>query len=165
MSSDSNDCADAERRLWREIERHQIGMLGLTGSDAAHFQPMTAFAEPADDLIWFYTRNDTDLAKQVAAGRRGAFVFQSRELYACIEGELVADHDDGRIQKYWNSVVAAWYPEGRDDARLTLLRLDCASAQVWLSEGGPLRFAWEIVKANAARHEPHVGRRADINFH
>lgn len=164
MSSDTKDRAAVERRLWNEIERHQVGMLGLVGSDPAHFQPMTAFAEPSGEQIWFYTRDDTDLVRQVAAGHGAMFVFQARDIYACIGGNLVVRHDDARIRKYWNAVVAAWYPEGRDDPHLTMLHMTCDSAQVWLSEG-PIRFAWEIAKANATKHEPHVGRRADLSFH
>jgi general stress protein 26 len=165
MTSDPKDRADAERRLWREIERHQVGMLGLSGCDQAHFQPMTAFAEPGSDKIWFYTRIDTELARQAGPGHAAMFVFQTKDLHACIGGELSIDHDDDRIAKYWNAVVAAWHPEGRDDPGLSMLRFECADAQVWLSEAGPIRFAWEIAIANARRHEPHLGRRAELDFH
>ena len=57
-------------------------------------------------------------------------------------------------------MVAAWYPGGRDDPHVTLLRLSTGDAQVWLSESGPLKFAWEIAKANLSHHEPEIGENA-----
>ena len=45
-----------------------------------------------------------------------------------------------------------------------LLRLDCADAEVWLSEG-LAKFAWEIAKANATHKTPDRGGRAHIEFH
>ena len=52
MSIDMTDRTAVERRLWDEIERHQIGMLGVVGAQS-HMQPMTAFVEPDREQIWF----------------------------------------------------------------------------------------------------------------
>lgn len=165
MNIDMDDRAAVERRLWDEIERHQIGMLGVAGASAHHTQPMTAFVEQDREEIWFFTRSDTELARQVGDGHPAMFVFQQKELQACISGELTLQHDPARIAKYWNAVVAAWYPQGKDDPRLTMMRLECKDAEVWISQAGPARFAWEIAKANATKHEPHIGGKANLHFH
>lgn len=162
MAIDPNDRDAVERRLWKEIQDEQIGMLGLAGSEQ-HFQPMTAFAEKDAGHIWFFTYKDTDLAAQ--AGGKAMFVFQTKGLWACIDGRLSQQHDRARIDKYWNAVVAAWYPEGKDDPRLTLLRLDADEAAVWISEAGPVKFAWEIARANAQHRRPDLGGRADLDLH
>jgi general stress protein 26 len=162
------DREDVENRLWREIEKVRYGMLGVVGAGPAqHFQPMTPFLEPETGTIWFFTRNDTDLAKASAGeGAQAMFTIQSKdnELQACIGGRLTQDHDRARIDKYWNAVVSAWYPEGKDDPRLTLMRLDGEDAAVWLSEQGPIKFAYEIAKANLTKTEPDIGERASIDL-
>ena len=163
MTTDVKDQAAAERRLWDEIERHQTGMLGLVG-EKSHFQPMTAFLERDRHQIWFFTRNDTDLVHQVGVLHPAMFVFQLRDIQACIGGEITIDHDAERIRKYWNAVVSAWYPEGREDPHLTLLRMDCDDAQVWISQGA-MKFAWEIARANATKTAPKLGGRASLDFH
>ena len=86
MNLDMNDRTAVERRLWDEIERHQVGMLGIVGADVHHTQPMTAFVEGHD--LWFFTRADTDLARRVGEGHEAIFVFQAKDLYACLSGEL-----------------------------------------------------------------------------
>lgn len=156
--------AEVQDRLWNAIEKHQIGMLGVLG-DNHHFQPMTAFLERDTNEIWFFTYNDTDLAQATRGGAEAAFIFQTREVQACVDGRIEAVHDRARIDRYWNAHVAAWYPGGKDDPRLTLLRLDCTDAAVWVSEVGPVRYAWEIARANASKQTPDVGERQDLNLH
>lgn len=165
MSTDLTNRADVERRLWDEIEKHNTGMLGITGSGHHHTQPMTAFVERKSNQIWFFTRTDTDLAREIGEGKTAMFVHQLKDLHACIAGQLTLQLDPERIDKYWNAVVAAWYPDGKDDPHLTMLCLDCDDAQVWISEGGPVKFAWEIAKANATHTTPDVGGTANLNFH
>ena len=156
---------EIEDRLWKAIENGQhTGMLGISG-DGHHFQPMTAFVERETGQIWFYTYKDTDLAEAAQAGGHGSFIFQSRDLWACIDGTLTIDHDAARIDKYWNVHVAAWYPQGKDDPRLTMLRLDCDEAGVWIAEGGPVKYAFEVAKANVTKTTPDIGERRDINLH
>ncbi|MDO8901565.1 MAG: pyridoxamine 5'-phosphate oxidase family protein [Phenylobacterium sp.] len=164
MTTDIKDAAAVERRLWDEIEKDQIGMLGVVGGPAHHLQPMTAFVEPSANRLWFFTRNDTDLVRDIGAGHTAMFVFQQRDFRACVGGRLTVRQDRERMDRYWNAVVAAWYPEGKDDPHLTLLSLDCDDAQVWISQAGPMRFAWEIAKANATGHTPDLGARAEVRF-
>ena len=161
--------AEVETRLWKHIEHNGLGMLGLVGQTAGasrHFQPMTAFAEPDRQRLWFFTRDDTDLARDVADGAQAMFVLQAKDhnLQACIAGDLHIDRDRVRIDKYWSAIVAAWYPQGRDDPHLTLLCFDATDAQVWLSTAGPVKFGWEIAKANLTGETPDVGSRASLKL-
>ncbi|MFN3524230.1 MAG: pyridoxamine 5'-phosphate oxidase family protein [Phenylobacterium sp.] len=164
MSSKPLDRATVERRLWNDLQSHQIGMLGVADQAPRHIQPMTAFAEPDQGELWFFSRNDTDLVRRIEDGSPALFVFQTKDIQACLTGDLVVRHDDARMDKYWNAVVSAWYPEGKDDPHLTMLRMRVADAEVWLREAGPVRFAWEIAKANARREMPDLGERAHLRF-
>jgi general stress protein 26 len=165
VNIDTKDTAAIEKRLWDDIQHHQTGMLGITGGAPHHTQPMTAFVEPERGQIWFFTRTDTDLARQIGEGATAMFVYQQKNIQACIAGDLTLQHDPARIDKYWNAVVAAWYPDGKADSHLTLLCLDCVDAQVWFSEGGLMKFAWEIAKANTTHKTPDLGGHAHLNFH
>lgn len=166
MGTDMKDQAEVQSRLWREIEKRQIGMLGLVGEAPRHFQPMTAFLDQDAGQLWFFTYNDTDLAESAGPGAQAMFVFQhERELFACIGGALRIAVDRERMDRYWNAAVAAWYPNGKDDPKLTMLCLDPRDAEVWISETGPIRYAWEVAKANATHSTPDVGGHTSLNLH
>jgi general stress protein 26 len=167
--TDQHNPKDVENRLWKEIERGRYGMLGLVGVEhPQHFQPMTAFPESENGQIWFFTRDDTDLAKAVTAAEAPHAMLtissKDQEVQACLGGTLALSQDRERIEKFWSPVVAAWYPDGKDDPHLTLLRMDLEDAAVWLSEAGPVRFAFEIARANLTGRKPDLGGRAEVKF-
>lgn len=166
MGADNQDKAAVESRLWHEIEKNGTQMLGVVGGEPRHFQPMTAFVERETSQLWFFTYKDADIAETVASGEAQAmFVIQGKELRGCIGGRLQLSHDPARIDRYWSPTVAAWYPGGKDDPRLTLLRFDAEDAHVWIDAAGPLRFAWEVAKANANHERPDVGGRTSLDLH
>lgn len=157
--------AEAETEFWKHLKSSNTGMLGLD-RPGYHSQPMTAFREEETGTIWFFTRDDTDLAADVATAQDAMFTYQSKdqEVFACIHGMLSIDNDRARIEDYWNPVVAAWYPEGKDDPHLTLLRFDGDDGRIWLSKKGPVSFFYEIAKANLTKTLPDAGGVTDVNL-
>lgn len=168
MSTDTHDQAAVEDRLWDEIDKARVGMVGIVDGDPQHFQPMTTFTERGDGEIWFFTRADTDLSRDASRGARQVmFTVQARDgdFQACIGGEMTVEMDRAKIEKWWSPMVAAWYPEGKDDHDLRLLRVKCHEARVWISDAGPVKYLWEVAKANATHTTPDLGGRTDVNFH
>lgn len=158
---------ELEQKLWKQIEKDGTGMLGLAGGPPRHMQPMTAFIDgDGSKGLWIFSRKDTDLVREMANGHAAMFTVMSKdhELIACIGGSLSEQYDPERIDKFWNPVIAAWYPEGKDDPGLTLLRFDPEDAQVWVSKGGAIRFGWEIAKANMTKKLPDVGESRHIEL-
>lgn len=151
-------------RLWDAIERRQIGMLALTKS-GLHAQPMIAFVERRRKRLWFVARSDTDLVRSIGDGGCSAFVLQDGDLMASVAGALSVVDDRRRIARYWNAAVAAWLPEGLHDPRLTLLRMDCVDAEVWLSGLGLTKFAWEIAWTGAYPQLLEIARPAHATLH
>lgn len=156
---------DLQARLFDAIDDARAGMLGLVGS-SDHFQPMTAFLEREANRIWIFSGKSTDLVREAAGGRAAMFTVHAEKagVWACLAGTLTETFDRGRIDRYWNPFVAAWYPDGKDDPDLTLLRLDLEDAEVWIERKGPLRFAWETVKADLTGDTPDWGRKGEVNF-
>jgi general stress protein 26 len=166
MTTDLHDKAAVEHKLWEEIEDTRFGMLATIEAVQDHFQPMTAYPEPEAGRIWFYTRNDSDLAVAAQGGAEAMLVFASRdrELQASIRGELRTALDQLHRDKYWSSVVAAWFPKGKDDPHLTMLSLDCQDALVWISEVGSVKFGFEIARANLTGAAPNVGGKVALDL-
>ena len=151
---------DVSEKLFKALEDDRIGMLGMTGGESGHFQPMTAFWEEETHSLWFFSYRDTDLVRAASdGGSRAMFTFQNKgaTLWACIGGQLHEHCDRERIERFWNPVVAAWYPEGRDDPRLTLLHLKADGGEVWINEKGPVRFGLDVLGANLGHRTPDPG--------
>ncbi|HEY1752382.1 MAG TPA: pyridoxamine 5'-phosphate oxidase family protein [Caulobacteraceae bacterium] len=165
MTLDLRNPADLEHLLWDEIERRQVGMLMLVGGPPQHAQPMTAFVERDRRQLWFFADAEAEQTRNIGVGQPAMFIWQQHDIQACIGGRLAVRHDRERMDRYWNAVVAAWHPNGRNDPELTLLSLDCEEAQVWVATAGPTRTAWEIAKAAATHGRPEVSVSGRLDFH
>lgn len=157
--------ADAVRAFWDNLHDDKTCMLGLN-SPAHHTQPMTAMAEPATEEMWFFTRDDSDLALESIGGVEARLVFLGKgdKVQADIIGRLRVENDRGRVDRYWNPMVAAWYPGGKDDPHLTLLCFEPLRGQIWVADKGTLGTAFEITKANLAKTMPDLGTSAEVTF-
>jgi general stress protein 26 len=157
--------SDALKEFWDHLASTRTVMLGINAVDR-HSQPMTAFAEPEENLVWFFTRDDTEIAMEAAESCDGrlTLVSKDRDVYADISGALTTAHDPERIDRYWGAMVAAWYPEGKNDPHLVLLRFAPTEGQVWASTQGVIRVAFEVAKANMTKTTPNIGGSADVNF-
>lgn len=166
--ADTLTAAEAEKEFWKSLKDSNPGLLGLD-QPGYHAQPMTAFREEETGTIWFFTRDDTDLAKDagIGGGQSAMFHYGSKDqnTWACIHGELsVHGPDRTIIDRHWNPVLAAWYPGGKDDPHLTILRFDADDGRVWVNKGGLIKFAFEVAKANLTRTLPDAGGVADVNL-
>jgi hypothetical protein len=61
-------------------------------------------------------------------------------------------------------MVAAWYPDGKDDPHLTLLKFTPRDGQVWVSKQGVVRLAYQVAKANLTKNPPDMGSSTDVRF-
>ena len=167
MADDTKDPAVLADRLWKEIDKERFGMLGLVdGSEMHHFQPMASFAEKEEGAVYFYTNKSSDLAKDTGASHDVMLVVQAKdqEFQACIHGVLTPEHDRARIDKYWSPFVAAWFPEGKDDPDLIMMKMDAKDARIWASKRGPVNYLFQVAKANATGTLPDVGGKADVTL-
>ena len=156
---------ELRERLYAEIrDDARIVMLGFTGEDAGHMQPMAAFVREGGGPFWFFTHKSTDLYRDAGAGREAmaCVMATSGKLQACVMGRLAVAQDRAAVDEFWSPYVAAWHPGGKDDPELGLLRFDPAGARLWIATSGTLGFAYEIAKANLAKTMPDVGVKADL---
>jgi general stress protein 26 len=126
---------ELEKKFWKALKSDRTLMLGLDGVEDGHSRPMTAQAEEDRSPIWFFTSSDNAMVKKLNQSHRAIAAFSSKnhELFASIKGNLVVDNDRAVIDRLWNPFVAAWYEGGKDDPKLTLLRLDAEHAEIWLN--------------------------------
>jgi general stress protein 26 len=128
MTSES----EIKQRFWKELSESPFLMVGLEDAHQ-HSVPMTAQLDKhANHCFWFYTSKDNRLAR----GGKAMAQFASKDhyLFACIEGTLAAETDPAVVDRYWSKEVEAWYPGGRSDPNLLMLRFDLGTAELWLAD-------------------------------
>jgi general stress protein 26 len=137
-------------------------MLGEASRDS--LLPMTPYIREHDDSVYFFTRMDTTIAQSAGAETRLVFVSKDQDYHAYVRGKLARMMNNDIRDEFWSPTLAAWY-EGKDDPAMVIMQFHPQSADVWASTDNPLRFGFEIAKANMSKHDiPDVGGHAEVRF-
>lgn len=158
---------DPQTQLLETLKDARCVMLG-SPNPAEHMQPMSPQID--DDLIqndpgavYFFSDNTSDLGQAVLAGSGPVMLtYMTKDYQACVRGRIYPQTDPALIDRFWNSIVASWYPDGKTDAKLMMLRFEMMDAALWASTGNPLKFLYETAKANLTDTVPDVGDRTHI---
>ena len=115
-------------------------MIGLMSG--GHSEPMTAqIDDDRPNTLYFFAGRDNRIAS--GGDAMAQFVGKGHDFFACLAGEVSVDNDPAQIDKLWNKQVEAWFPGGKSDPNLMLLRFDIDSAELWetdISLGGRVKM-------------------------
>jgi general stress protein 26 len=129
--------AEITEKFWKAIKSDMTVMLGIEGVEHGKSQPMTAQMLDGKSYLWFFTSKDNDLVRALRENNNRAvltFASKGHDLFATLDGRLEEDNNRETLDRLWNPFVAAWFEGGKDDPKLQLIRLDPASAQIWLND-------------------------------
>lgn len=139
MNYDQGDPAELREKFWHAMTQSPVVMLQLD-QDQESAAPMTAqLDKTADSAIWFFTSRSSRFA---ATGSASA-TFQSKghNVFCRFSGALSEETSAERLDKQWSNFVQAWFPGGKSDPDLLMLRIDLGEASIWAGELGALNTA------------------------
>jgi general stress protein 26 len=123
-----SETGELKKALWKKMQDGPFVMIGLEGG--GHSEPLTVQLDKDQvDTLLFFIRRDNRL---VRGGKAMAqFVSKGQDFFACLSGIARVDEDQGLIDKLWSKQAEAWFPGGRNDPTLALLRFDIEEAELW----------------------------------
>ena len=130
---------ELKQKFWKALADSPFVFLQLD-SDPHTAVPMTAqLDKDANSAIWFFTGRDHVLAK----GGRATVTFSSKghDIFARFTGSLWEENSRERLNQHWNNFVEAWFPGGKEDPNLLMLRMDLGTAEIWNSNLGIMTTA------------------------
>lgn len=132
------DTQKIENAFWKSLRSDMTVMLVLCEYADDRARPMTAQIDGDEDKgpIYFFGGKDSSLYQKLdntSVKAEFTLVPKGHDLFAAVEGELSVSHDNAVLERLWNPFVAAWYPGGKDDPNLVLLKMELSDAKVWLN--------------------------------
>jgi len=130
------DIVKLKETLWKKLSEGPYLMMGLTGGHE-HSEPLTAMLDKDQvDRIYFFIGRSNRLARGGPA--MAQFVSKGQDYFACLSGIASIDNDRSMIDKLWSKQVESWFPGGKDDPSLALLRFDIDDAKLWEADMSPV---------------------------
>jgi general stress protein 26 len=160
------------RELWEVIEMatNTSGKLHelLSDFDSAMLVTRTAAGElrsrpmAVADLeesgeVWFVTERHSGKLEEIARDGHVNVAMQSRMQFVSISGTAVAVDDPRKVADVWNEEWKVWFPGGKDDPTLTLLKVHVDRGEYWDNSGvSGIKYLIEAGKAYLSGTKPDV---------
>ncbi len=151
-----------ETEFWSRLGHAGAGMLGVKGD---RILPMTGFADRNARCLWFITAQGTDADAAAISKIETDFTVSDghARIHTRIRGRLSEARDPAKLDDLWNAFAGSWFPGGRDDATVRLLRFAPIEAEVWLTDGSA-RFLWDVARSRVTNRTPEGGEHGVIQF-
>ena len=146
-----------QRALWERLAQETVAMLGTRATDGSiSGRPVQLVRVEAEGTIWIFTAADGDIAQDVARDARVhvAFVNPGEELYVSLNGEARVLRDPRKARELWSPQAGVWFPDGPDDPKLGLLRIDVHRGDYWDMKDARLVRFFKLAAAAATGTRP-----------
>ena len=153
------------KHLSELLESFDTAMLLTRDGEQNHARPMAVAEIEGANTIWFVTSNDSPKTEEIRSDARVSVTFQSARKFVALSGTSALVRDRARIEALWKDVWKVWFPEGKKDPSIALIKVTVKDAEFWDNAGGKgVRYAYEAAKAllNGERPEPVAGAHGRV---
>lgn len=142
-SSLKKNLADAEAvKKFREIIDHESICLFTTQLTKLPLttRPMTVQKVSDDGCFWFLSAADSEKNSEIFLDARVQLFFINRSdfEFLSVYGEATITRDKSMIDELWTDIAKAWFPGGKDDPRISVIRVTPLEGYYWDTKSGKL---------------------------
>lgn len=114
-----------------------------------HSRPMGTAEVDDEGNIWFFTNEYSSKAEEISHEKKVVVTYSnpSNNTYLSIKGTASLVDDKEKMKKLWNPIIKAFFPDGIDDPKLTLLKVDTQEAEYWDSNSSKMVVGFQMLKA------------------
>ena len=130
-------------------------------------RPMSVAELRPDADAYFATSADSPKIDEIEADPEAMITFQSGSQFAAISGTARVMRDRALIDRLWSESWRAWFPGGKDDPALCLLKIEAREGEYWDNSGlKGVRYLFDGVKAifQGEKHDVHAGQHAKVRL-
>lgn len=140
---------NTEKKLIDLIQSFDNAMLVTRSDDGSlHARPMVVAEATDDGNLWFVTDRSSGKIADLMLDQDVAVTMQSSSVFATLSGECRVVDDRAKLKDLWREAWKVWFPEGKDDPSITLLKVVPDQGEYWDNSGATgVRY---LIKAGRA---------------
>ncbi|HYV11603.1 MAG TPA: pyridoxamine 5'-phosphate oxidase family protein [Pyrinomonadaceae bacterium] len=142
-------------------------MTTVDESGDLHSRPMSSNGDiDADGDIWFFTNASSHKVSEIAKLPKVnvSFADPDNQRYISVSGSARLVRDRAKIDELWRPEFKMWFPEGKDDPEVALLRVTLEKAEYWDSPSSTIGYALSFVSSLVTGKEPDLGENRKVNL-
>lgn len=148
------------------IKDVKFAMLTTTNAEGhLHARPMTVREQEFDGDLWFIGNREGESADDIPARPQVNVSFSKPEKseYLSIYGTAELVDDQAKLDELWSDVFKAYYPEGKSDPKIQLIKVTAHGAEYWQGEGRA-RTIFEMIKGIVSKEQADLGKHDSVKL-
>ena len=156
----------AREKVWSMIRDTRVAMLTSEDNGSLRSRPMVAAQTEFDGHLWFFTRAGSRKVAEVEQEEHVcvSYADPKQENYVSLSGTAHLVRDRAAIDQHWGESVRVWFPKGKDDPEIAMLRVDVDHGEYWDAPSSAMLHLYGYVKARMTGEAPHPGGHAQVNL-
>lgn len=158
---------DGRKKVAELIKDIRFAMLTTVARDGQlRSRPMTMLDLEFDGDLWFFVGASSPQVAEMRADDQVnlSFANPSDNAFVSISGTAQVVRDRQKIEELWNPAFKAWFPDGKDDPDLAVLKVTTTQAEYWDSPNGNLVQAIGFAKALVTGERVNVGESEKVRL-
>jgi general stress protein 26 len=153
------------RELVKDIDFCMLTTVAETGD--LHSRPMSSNGDiDQNGDIWFFTSASSHKVSEIEKLPKVnvSFADPDNQHYISISGNAQLVRDQSKIEELWRPEFKMWFPEGKDDPDIALLRVSLKKAEYWDSPSSTVGFMLSFVSSLVTGKEADHGENKKLEF-
>lgn len=154
---DENLKKDTAIAKFRDLVRNVNVCMFTTVDDRGRLfsRPMTTAHIDDEGNAWFFTNEFSEKIQELSADNKIYLIYShpGKNVYVTVRGTCSVVLNRKKIDEYWDPILKAWFPEGREDPRLCLLKVVTEEADYWNSGAGRMGVYFKMLRAIANKEK------------
>jgi general stress protein 26 len=140
------------------LEEFDVAMLATRTKDGQlRARPMALAEVEPGGTLWFLTDRHSAKVDEIERDVQVLVTMQSKTKFVSLSGTAAPVEDRARVARLWKLEWQAWFPGGKDDPNLVLLRVDGDEGEYWDNSGtSGVKYLVEVGKALLTGDRPDV---------
>lgn len=162
----STDTPELREKLWSMMKDIRVAMMTTEDAEFLRARPMAASQKGFDGTIWFFTKASSHKVTEVEADQRVGITYADTgsENFVSLSGTASLVQDKASIDAHWSEWARVWFPKGKDDPDIALLKVEVKAAEYWDAPNSKMVHAYGYVKAIVTGEPPHPGDNEKVSF-
>jgi general stress protein 26 len=126
-------------------------------------RPMSTVNIDDEGNAWFFTNEFSETIQEVSKDNNVHLIYAhpAKNVYVTVKGSCTVILNRKKIDELWTPLLKAWFPNGKEDPKLCLVKVVTEEASYWNSNSGSMGVYFKMLKAIANREkyqEKDVGK-------
>jgi general stress protein 26 len=155
---------DGLEKLWSMVQDIKVAMLTSDDAGTLRSRPMAHAQTTFDGTLWFFTCAASHKVDEVRQDQHVgvSYADPDHQNYVSLSGTARVVDDRAETDARWTESLRVWFPQGRDDPDLALLRVDVTQAEYWDAPSATMLYLVGYARARLTGEPPQPGSHAKV---